>query len=134
MKFEFTKLFYCTPRGGLTPIGRCYKLAMPAMSAKPTHAYPALHNAMWPGLVGKVGRACTVGGATAAVRLSMVSRSMGVQDAGAWMRDSSGEVTCAFRHICWDGCMFPNAMMLDGKTWNGVLRTMISVRNAHGWD
>src|ERR1700684_978149 len=23
------------------------------MSSQPTHAYPALHNAMWPGLVGK---------------------------------------------------------------------------------
>ena len=23
------------------------------MSSEPTHAYPALHNAMWPGLVGK---------------------------------------------------------------------------------
>ena len=30
---------------------RCYKLAMPAMSANPTitHAFPGLHNAMWPG-------------------------------------------------------------------------------------
>jgi hypothetical protein len=57
-----------------------------------------------------------------------------VEDAGAWMRDSSGEVTRAFHHICWDGCMFPNAVMLDPQTWHGVLRTMIAVRNAHGWD
>ena len=27
--------------------------------------------------------------------------------------------------------MFPNAVMLDQKTWNDVLRTMIAVRDAH---
>jgi hypothetical protein len=57
-----------------------------------------------------------------------------VRDAGAWMRDDQGNVTRAFQHICWDGCMFPNAVMLDQKTWNDVLRTMVAVRNAHGWD
>jgi sugar phosphate isomerase/epimerase len=57
-----------------------------------------------------------------------------VRDAGAWMRDDQGEVTCAFAHICWDGCMFPNAVMSDPKTWTDVLKTMITVRNAHGWD
>jgi hypothetical protein len=30
--------------------------------------------------------------------------------------------------------MFPNAVMLDPKTWNDVLRVMIAVRNAHGWN
>ena len=55
-----------------------------------------------------------------------------VEDAGAWMRDSLSKATRALRHICWDGCMFPSAMMLDPQTWNGVLRTMIAVRNAHG--
>jgi sugar phosphate isomerase/epimerase len=57
-----------------------------------------------------------------------------VRDAGAWMRDDQGEVTCAFAHICWDGCMFPNAVMTDPKTWTDVLKIMIAVRNAHGWD
>ena len=57
-----------------------------------------------------------------------------VRDAGAWMRDDEGHVTRAFQHICWDGCMFPNAVMLEQKTWNDILRTMIAVRNAHGWD
>jgi hypothetical protein len=57
-----------------------------------------------------------------------------VRDAGAWMRDDKGDVTRAFAHICWDGCMFPNAVMLDPRTWNDVLRVMIGVRNAHGWD
>ncbi|MDQ6698769.1 MAG: sugar phosphate isomerase/epimerase [Acidobacteriota bacterium] len=57
-----------------------------------------------------------------------------VRDAGAWMRDDSGNVTRAFPHICWDGCMFPNAVMQQQQTWNDVLQVMIAVRNAHGWD
>ena len=57
-----------------------------------------------------------------------------VRDAGAWMRGDDGQPTRAFQHICWDGCMFPNAVMLDQQTWNDVLRIMIAVRNAHGWN
>ena len=57
-----------------------------------------------------------------------------VRDAGAWLRDSAGEPTHAVQHICWDGCMFPNSTMLDPKTWQDVLRVMISVRDAHGWN
>jgi sugar phosphate isomerase/epimerase len=57
-----------------------------------------------------------------------------VRDAGAWMRGDDGKPTRAFAHICWDGCMFPNAVMMDPKTWNDVLRTMIAVREAHGWN
>jgi len=57
-----------------------------------------------------------------------------VRDAGAWMRGDDGHPTRAFTHICWDGCMFPNADMLKPQTWNDVLRTMLSVRNAHGWN
>jgi sugar phosphate isomerase/epimerase len=57
-----------------------------------------------------------------------------VRDAGAWLRDAAGVPTRAVQHICWDGCMFPNSMMLDPKTWQDVLRVMIAVRNAHGWN
>ncbi len=57
-----------------------------------------------------------------------------IRDAGAWMRDDDGNPTCAFEHICWDGCMFPNAVMHDPQTWRDILSTMIAVRNAHGWD
>jgi sugar phosphate isomerase/epimerase len=57
-----------------------------------------------------------------------------VRDAGAWMRDDGGKVNHAFEHICWDGCMFPNSVMLEPKIWNDVLRIMIAVRNAHGWN
>jgi sugar phosphate isomerase/epimerase len=57
-----------------------------------------------------------------------------VRDAGAWLRDDDGKLTRATEHICWDGCMFPNSVMTEQKTWNDVLRTMIAVRDAHGWD
>ena len=56
-----------------------------------------------------------------------------VRDAGAWMRDDAGNPTNAFAHICWDGCMFPTAVMLNQQTWNDVLRAMLEVRDAHGW-
>jgi hypothetical protein len=29
--------------------------------------------------------------------------------------------------------MFLNAVMMQPKTWNDILATMIAVRNAHGW-
>jgi sugar phosphate isomerase/epimerase len=56
-----------------------------------------------------------------------------VHDAGFWMRGKDGQPSRAFQHICWDGCMFPNATMMNPQTWNDILRTMIAVRNAHGW-
>ena len=54
-------------------------------------------------------------------------------DAGFWLRDEKGELTKAFKHICWDGCMFPNEVMTKQQTWNDILATMIKVREKHGW-
>lgn len=56
-----------------------------------------------------------------------------VKHAGYWLRDGDGNLTKRMRHICWDGCMFPNSVMEDQKTWNAVLGAMIKVREAHGW-
>jgi sugar phosphate isomerase/epimerase len=53
--------------------------------------------------------------------------------AGFWLRDETGNLTKACRHVCWDGCMFPNEVMMDRQTWNDVLAAMIAVRDAHGW-
>ena len=53
--------------------------------------------------------------------------------AGFWLRDGNGNLTKATRHICWDGCMFPNADMMKQQTWNDILAAMIKVRDAHGW-
>ena len=55
------------------------------------------------------------------------------QHARYWLRDGYGNVTRKLRHVCWDGCMFPNETMMKPQTWNGILETMIAVRDAHGW-
>ena len=49
-------------------------------------------------------------------------------------KDDAGNVTKAVQHLCWDGCMFSNDVMLNPQTWNEVLQAMISVRDAHGWN
>ncbi len=54
--------------------------------------------------------------------------------AGFWLRDEAGNPTRAVQHICWDCCMFSNAVMTQQKTWNDILGTMVAVRNAQGWD
>ena len=55
------------------------------------------------------------------------------RDSGYWLRDGSGKVTKKFKHICWDGCMFPNEIMMKPQTWNDILSAMIEVRTNHGW-
>jgi len=54
-----------------------------------------------------------------------------VKTAGGWLKDAKSR---GIRHICWDGCMFPNAMLETQQTWNSILRTMMKVRDAHGWN
>ena len=53
--------------------------------------------------------------------------------AGFWLRNVDGALTKAFKHICWDGCMFPNEVMTKQQTWNDILASMIKVRDQHGW-
>jgi sugar phosphate isomerase/epimerase len=48
-----------------------------------------------------------------------------------WLKDATSR---GIKHICWDGCMFPNAVLENGATWNTILDTMIKVRNSHGWN
>lgn len=55
------------------------------------------------------------------------------RDAGYWLRDDTGEVTRQIKHICWDGCMFPNEVMMQQDTWTNILAAMIRVRDNHGW-
>jgi sugar phosphate isomerase/epimerase len=74
----------------------------------------------------KTGRHCVVGDPKGKMDIIAV--------AGLWMRDEMGAPTRAYEHICWDGCMFPNATMMAAKTWKDILGTLIAVRNAHGWD
>ena len=62
-----------------------------------------------------------------------VLKAVCARDAGYWLRDESGALTKSMRHICWDGCMFSNDTMMKPETWKNILRTMIAVRDAHGW-
>ncbi len=55
------------------------------------------------------------------------------RDSGYWLRDASGKVTKKLKHICWDGCMFPNEVLMKQQTWNDILAAMIQVRENHGW-
>ncbi len=54
-----------------------------------------------------------------------------VKCSGYWLNDAKQR---GIQHICWDGCMFPNAMLAKPETWNTILKTMIDVRAAHGWN
>jgi hypothetical protein len=54
--------------------------------------------------------------------------------AGMWLRDGQGNLTKACKHICWDGCMFTNAQMMNPQTWTSILEAMIGVRAQHGWN
>jgi sugar phosphate isomerase/epimerase len=50
--------------------------------------------------------------------------------AGYWLKDAASR---GIKHICWDGCMFPNAVLENQDTYNKILGAMIAVRDAHGW-
>jgi sugar phosphate isomerase/epimerase len=54
-----------------------------------------------------------------------------VKCAGYWLRGAKDR---GIEHLCWDGCMFPNAMLETPATWNTILAKMVEVQNAHGWD
>ena len=51
-----------------------------------------------------------------------------VRCASYWLKDAEAR---GIKHICWDGCMFPNSILEDGSTWNTILDTMIKVRDAN---
>ncbi|MEM9414029.1 MAG: TIM barrel protein [Planctomycetota bacterium] len=53
-----------------------------------------------------------------------------VKCSGYWL---DGAQDRGISHICWDGCMFPNALLEEQSTWNTILAKMIEVRDAHGW-
>jgi hypothetical protein len=52
--------------------------------------------------------------------------------AGFWLRPG-GQPNRTITHMCWDGCMFPNAVMETQQTWNDILAAMLAVRDTHGW-
>mgnify|MGYP003336161227 CR=1 FL=1 len=53
--------------------------------------------------------------------------------AGFWLRNPDGS-HIDIKHMCWDGCMFPNPVMESQETWNNILAAMVAVRDRHGWN
>jgi len=45
-----------------------------------------------------------------------------------WLKDYAQR---GIQHICWDGCMFPNATLENPQTWHTILATMLKVRDAN---
>ena len=74
----------------------------------------------------KTGRHCLANDPTGKLDIPKV--------AGYWLRDEKGQPTKAVKHICWDGCMFPNEVMMKQQTWNDILSAMVKVRDQHGWN
>lgn len=48
----------------------------------------------------------------------------------AWLLDDNGQVRNNIQHICWDGCMFPNATLENPATWTTILDAMVKIRAA----
>jgi sugar phosphate isomerase/epimerase len=48
-----------------------------------------------------------------------------------WLKDAQAR---GIKHICWDGCMFPNATLETQQTWNTILASMLQVRETAGWN
>ncbi|WP_309490312.1 TIM barrel protein [Oceaniferula flava] len=46
---------------------------------------------------------------------------------GYWLLDENGKQREEIQHICWDGCMFSNEVLLKQETWNTILGTMQQV-------
>ena len=49
-----------------------------------------------------------------------------------WLKNKDGSIRNDIKHICWDGCMFPNKILYDNSTWNNILKAMILVQKNHG--
>lgn len=47
--------------------------------------------------------------------------------AAYWLKDAESR---GMKHICWDGCMFPNETLEKQETWNDILAAMIAVDEA----
>ncbi len=66
------------------------------------------------------------------VKRDPLDRAFGIGSLEIQTAGISG-TTKAEQHLCWDGCMFPNAVMTKPDTWNSILAAMAAVRDAHGW-
>lgn len=49
-----------------------------------------------------------------------------------WLLDEQGAIRNNIQHICWDGCMFPNAVLESADTWDNVLALMQRIQSDLG--
>jgi hypothetical protein len=54
-----------------------------------------------------------------------------VKCAGYWLLDENGKPRPEIKHLCWDGCMFPNATLEKQETWNTILGVMLDINKAY---
>ena len=67
----------------------------------------------------KTGRHCQADDANGKLDITACSK--------VWLE---GAAARGMKHICWDGCMFPNATLENPKTWNTILSAMVKVKQA----
>jgi hypothetical protein len=67
----------------------------------------------------KTGRHCQADDANGKLDIAACSK--------VWLE---GAADRGMKHICWDGCMFPNATLENPKTWNTILSAMVKVKQA----
>ena len=53
-----------------------------------------------------------------------------VKCSGYWLLDENGNPRPEIKHLCWDGCMFPNTTLEQQSTWDTILKTMVEVDGA----
>ena len=54
-----------------------------------------------------------------------------VKCASYWLLDENGKPRPEIKHLCWDGCMFPNATLEKQETWNTILGVMLDINKAY---
>ncbi|MEX2529510.1 MAG: TIM barrel protein [Gemmatimonadota bacterium] len=52
-----------------------------------------------------------------------------VRCARHWLLDENGQIRNNIKHMCWDGCMFPNRTLESADTWESVLTLLKEVRD-----
>ena len=52
-----------------------------------------------------------------------------VKCARYWLLDENKNIRNKIKHICWDGCMFSNALLEDPETWNLIFKVMCEIRD-----
>jgi len=69
----------------------------------------------------KTGRHCTADAADGKLDIVRCSKY--------WLLDKNQQVRNNIQHICWDGCMFPNATLETAGTWTSILDVMQKIKH-----